>query len=304
MSKIIYITIPAQCKQGGVESLYQLSDGLLKAGFNCKVLYVVDGSYEIIKDGQPEKFSNYKAESSETIEDNKDNFLIVPEVWSQALNKFKNLKKCIWWLSVTNNLNSFKGRFEDWKNRDIIHFFESYFTQQYVTSRGGVGFSIRDYINPKNYKNLNLKRKNVACYNPQKTSSATFSAIEYLKNNNFDVLPLEGFTAEQLIKKFNECKIYFDFGHFPGRDRLPREAALNGCVVVTNMQGSAAFYEDLMIPPCYKQITFNGDIFKDIMQNFEKHSLQQQPYRKLLIEEEKTLVPSLKRIFGKELDYK
>lgn len=301
MPKIIYLTIPAYCQQGGVESLYQLSDGLVRAGFDCKVLYVVDDTYEIIENGQPDKFKHYKAFSAANIDDKEDNLIIVPEVWTQALSKFKKIKKCIWWLSVDNNLNSVKGNFSEWDNKNIIHLFQSYYSQQYVNSRGCTGFMIRDYINPKNYNDLNLERKNIACYNPQKVSSSTQNAINFLKEKNYEVLPLQGFSAKELLEKFNEIKIYFDFGHHPGRDRLPREAALNGCVIVTNMKGSAAYYEDVTIAPKYKQIDFNGSLFEDIMSNFSEHKKAQEDYIAEIKKDEQNVVSDLKNIFSRIL---
>ena len=45
---------------------------------------------------------------------------------------------------------------------------------------------------------------------------------------------------------------YIDFGPHPGMDRLPREAALAGCIVITNREGAAAHDEDVPLPPEYK----------------------------------------------------
>jgi hypothetical protein len=43
-----------------------------------------------------------------------------------------------------------------------------------------------------------------------------------------------------------------DFGGHPGRERMPREAAVNGCCVITNRRGSAKYYGDIPIPDKYK----------------------------------------------------
>jgi hypothetical protein len=42
--------------------------------------------------------------------------------------------------------------------------------------------------------------------------------------------------------------VYIDFGNHPGRDRIPREAAAMGCVVITNRRGSAENDVDIPIP--------------------------------------------------------
>ena len=42
--------------------------------------------------------------------------------------------------------------------------------------------------------------------------------------------------------------IYIDFGHHPDKERLPREAAIHGCIVITGLCGSAANSQDVPLP--------------------------------------------------------
>ena len=46
--------------------------------------------------------------------------------------------------------------------------------------------------------------------------------------------------------------MYIDFGHHPGKDRLPREAAMSMCAIMTGRRGSAKYDEDVPIPRKYK----------------------------------------------------
>lgn len=50
----------------------------------------------------------------------------------------------------------------------------------------------------------------------------------------------------------SKSKVYIDFGNHPGKDRIPREAAISGCIVITGKRGAAAFAEDVCIPETYK----------------------------------------------------
>ena len=59
-------------------------------------------------------------------------------------------------------------------------------------------------------------------------------------------------SPEQVQAMLKKAKVYIDFGGHPGMDRIPREAALAGCIVVTNREGSAAFRQDVPIPSQYK----------------------------------------------------
>ena len=55
-------------------------------------------------------------------------------------------------------------------------------------------------------------------------------------------------------------------------DRLPREAALAGCVVITNREGAANFEEDLPLPYAYKFDQFDVEkIYSLIKECCTKH---------------------------------
>ncbi len=49
-----------------------------------------------------EKYKKYNVEyiSEEQVIDDENNVLIMPEIWTQKLNNYSRIQKCIWWLSV------------------------------------------------------------------------------------------------------------------------------------------------------------------------------------------------------------
>ena len=57
---------------------------------------------------------------------------------------------------------------------------------------------------------------------------------------------------DQIAMLMCRAKVYIDFGSHPGKDRIPREAAVCGCCIITNREGSAAYAEDVGIPEKYK----------------------------------------------------
>ena len=59
-------------------------------------------------------------------------------------------------------------------------------------------------------------------------------------------------------------KIYIDFGEHPGMDRLPREAAINGLIVITNKAGAAFYKEDVGIKEKYKVLVFDEDFVHEV----------------------------------------
>ena len=53
------------------------------------------------------------------------------------------------------------------------------------------------------------------------------------------MIKLSGFNTKQIINIYNKTKVYLDFGYHPGKDRMPREAALFNNCIITNKKGSA-----------------------------------------------------------------
>ena len=93
----IYVNIPASAVAGGVESLFQLVDAINISGGESYVIW--DKNY---LSPVPEKYKNYNIKIDTEIEDNENNWIIYPEVWTEKIHTYKKMKKAIWWLSVDN----------------------------------------------------------------------------------------------------------------------------------------------------------------------------------------------------------
>ena len=84
---------------------------------------------------------------------------------------------------------------------------------------------------------------------------------------------------------------YIDFGPHPGMDRLPREAALAGCIVLTIGEGAANFDKDVPLPPQFKFKSFDVDKIFTLLKDccggsFDKYSMRMEPYRKWILSQE------------------
>lgn len=98
----------------------------------------------------------------------------------------------------------------------------------------------------------------------------------------------------------SDAKLYIDFGNFPGKDRLPREAALNGCCIISGKNGASFFFEDLPIPSAFKFETKRKNIvkisamIKKVLTNYNELQQQFLDYRNIIMKEED--------IFKQEID--
>ena len=186
-----------------------------------------------------------------------------------------------------------------------INLAHSYY--QYITlkSKNIDSTYLSDSINSeyvKAGKKIFLKnKKNIICFNPRK-SSAFFDRFVKL-NPDIKFIPVIGYNLKQLIKLLSKSKIYMDFGFHPGQDRLPREAALLKNCIITNKEGSAAFYKDVPIAKEFKFLEKRENHVKirekidQIFESFPKELEKFKSYRKFLLSQEKKYEKQISKLF-------
>jgi hypothetical protein len=193
------------------------------------------------------------------------------------------------------------------KNADY-HFAQSYYAFKHLEEKGvekNKIFYLSDYLNENFLKTQTdlSKKENIVAYNPQKGFLFTKKIMKHGKDIKF--VPLINMTREEVIKILQRAKVYIDFGNHPGKDRIPREAAILGCCVITGKRGSAAFFEDVPIPDEYKFEDKEENIpkiiekIKDCFKNFEERYKDFEYYRNIIKNEPKKFLEDLKKIFVK-----
>ena len=306
----IYIACPPHSRTGGPELLHQLCKILQCYGLNAHIVYygLEDKTYDIIEDYK-QYIDNYCLESE--ILDLRENLLIVPEVRVEKLRRYKMIDRAIWWLSVDNfflthmSLKSFyylkkqvtfrmflvriKGCLINvLKKRAVFldendklfktvgyNFCQSKYAMEFCKKNNYKKvISLSDYIDTVfNEKSSLETRENIVIYNPKKGFKITKKIIKLCPEVKF--VPLINLSRQQLHELMQRAKIYIDFGTFPGKDRMPREACLSGCVVITGREGAAQFYEDVPLPDTYKFSIKNKcdlmDVRKLILSIFEDY---------------------------------
>jgi hypothetical protein len=111
-------------------------------------------------------------------------------------------------------------------------------------------------------------------------------------------------TREEMRTILRKTKLHVDFGYFPGRDKIPREALVSGCCLLTGRGGTAAFKEDLGIPEKYKlhpeeQNPENiKNIIIKIMNNYEDSFNEFLPFREFVVNEKSRMIDDVKNLFS------
>ncbi|HOL22470.1 MAG TPA: hypothetical protein PLQ41_06420, partial [bacterium] len=125
--------------------------------------------------------------------------------------------------------------------------------------------------------------------------------------SNIKFVPLISMSRMQVIETLKKAKVYIDFGNHPGKDRIPREAAIMGCCVITGKRGSAAYFEDVPIPEKYKFEDKKENIpkiierIRDCLENYNERYKDFDNYREIIRKEPEKFVEDMKKIFVKVL---
>jgi hypothetical protein len=90
----------------------------------------------------------------------------------------------------------------------------------------------------------------IVCYNPAKGGKLV-ELVKTFTKKNISFIALTGMSGAEISSVLQRADLYLDLGHFPGRDRLPREAAIAGCPVLLARRGSARYHEDFPLSDDY-----------------------------------------------------
>lgn len=334
----IYVICPYGLITGGPDALHQMVYYLNKSGFCSKIVYsdIKTHRYNI-----PEPYKKYIEDYMllNEIKDELGSAIVVPETENNIINNFKNLSKYIWWLSVDNDLNSsgFKNKFKKiikklrWKNLkkmykihtlknflkhkkydfsledDIEHLCASYYAFDYVSKNINDKSKVHLCIEPiskvflEKSEYITTNKSDIVLYNPKKNFEFTKKIIKSAKKLKF--IPLRGLTQEELLDIYKKAKVYIDFGSFPGAERIPKEAVINGCCLITGRYGASNFYKDVPILEKYKIEAKEENISKiieniyDLIENYDERVKEYSEYRNTVWNLEENFINQINEIF-------
>ena len=260
----LFIYCQANRATGGTELLHQLGYKIRLMGLQTYMVYygVADGIDPVC-----ETFKKYEVPYVPEVDDAPENVVIIPEIAIGLILKEKNAKRVLWWLSVDNAPLNDETIEILRRDNELIHFCQSFYAEHFVREIIGVEAErvkyLSDYVNSiflVSDENR-LERDNVVLFNPAKGFERTRDIIAK-SDARIKWRALAGLTPEGMRAVMHTAKVYIDFGNHPGKDRIPREAALCGCRVITNRRGAAAYREDVEVDDALK---FDEDVTPEIV---------------------------------------
>lgn len=330
----IYIVAPPYTASGGPELLHQLCAVLNQKGFHAYMFYREKlKRTQIYENPIPDRFLHYHTPHIAEIEDSKENLLIVPETITRPLAEYKNIQKCAWWLAANNyfwirEINRQKyltfayhcmqrllGKptplsFGAIKKTNAVHIAQCWYIVSHLHGKGLHNIAyLSDFLGEEHFGNPAGgrsfsdagMRKDIILYN----SNRNTEYIRYIKKlyPELEFVAIGNMTSHQVIGLMEKAKVYADFGSHPGKDRMPREAAMCGCCVLTSTLGSADFYDDVPIPREFKFERKRKNIkpivekIKYIFENYEKECAKFNQYRDFIRNEKKQFEKDVDKIF-------
>lgn len=277
----------AHTASGGPEAVHQLVDmaNQIEDG-SAALCYVPCEQHHSVTSA----YQNYNIPTVIKKDIPKNSLIILPESLPGMVSYFD--QKCaLWWLSVDN----FGMNETDTLKNFVAHLSQSHYSTQFINSLGFESYNLSDYISDEFYNEDTYEKNFSILVNPAKG----MDLIEEFANLNKDknIVMLKGMSKIDMAKALKQSMVYIDFGHHPGKDRIPREAALSGAVVFSTKNGSANNSIDLPIDDWYKFNSLKELSLKidDVFNNYKKHIEAQNDYYKTIQKE--------KSVFKSEVNY-
>lgn len=317
----IYI-VSSEGRSGGPTSLHMLANTLKGFGVDVYMVYFARRINSFLEKGAYE----HNIPIVTSIEDSPDNILVVPEIYANLLGRFRNIRKAIWWLSFDNYFFTIEG----WRgklNNTILHKFGFYLCGQldddiWHLAQGNYVYRrlLKLIGDPSRIDLLETpmdeeflmqevslgEKEDLIVYNPSKGVNFIRRVITKFQRvmPGVSVIPLEGFSKEELVDILRRSKVFLQFGYFPGRERLPREAVLLGNVLLLGGKGAVWDDVDFPIDRMYKFHTFLWnipsvvDMLKKAVVYWDKFEKDFDKFRSVLRNQKSVFLKQVKRIFA------
>jgi len=289
----IQILIPGGGFYGGLESLHQFVYMANSLGVEISCVYIptqnIIGKNITFKKNI--NLKNYKIKIDRKIDDTKNVCLVVPETFTGYIRAIRKAKISIWWLSVDNYIDKIKSEnqqnlrnylvllanfsrkfffsiinlnhynkslsLKEIKNKKIIHLCQSYYSYEFLKKKKLKNLlMLKDFIQSRNRKKFKKKIDIILNSNKGQKYNDLFTK-EY--NEIFKIEKLKNMSLKQTQKKLNQSRFFIDFGHHPGRDRIPREAVSQGSKILIKKEGAAKNKFDVNIDDNYKFTEYDLD---------------------------------------------
>ncbi|GAA2002623.1 hypothetical protein [Microbacterium ulmi] len=283
------------------------------------------------------EYAVYDAPEVPSYEDRSDSAVVVPEIAIDRLARVRHATRICWWLSIDKSLafrfarergdiaqgfgsdldihglSRLSARMRSARPRrgliqSSIHLAQSQYAWAYLFATHNVlPRLVSDYIRPERTGSdppiAPEDRGPTIAFNPLKGHALT-SRVMKASPPAITWIPLEKMSPAGVGDALARSAVYLDLGQQPGRDRLPREAALRFAVSIVAQRGAGAFVEDTPIPSQHRVDPRRPDFLESTLSLIEDvfgapraHVDLQGPYREWVRTGQSVFVSEVKCAF-------
>lgn len=258
----IYILCPYAIRTGGPEALHQLSDALLDQGFDARIAYYTQAQADLIARWQSssayrfgdaandiEEYARYATKPVDVVPNEPGAIVVLPEPLCHLAPKFDKARVLVWWLSVDNGFGALsRVNLNHLRAPNVRHAAQSKYANRLIAAlklppAAGEFLSdytadLREYAEPLAWQD----RPMMVVFNSNHKVTADVAAMcVALKahDREIDTQIVGGLPRREMAALFAKARVFVDLGSMPGKDRMPREAMLMGCGVITDAHNGA-----------------------------------------------------------------
>lgn len=328
----IYIFCPNNLVTGGPEALHQLRWYMERLGYTAYLVYDFTGNTVC-----PPRYEKYvpRVVRADEVEDGERNVVIVSESQTTTLRHFRNVRRCVWFLSyvyadykksraliVCKNVVKFAlractlgrvaipySRFPVRDKEGVYYLCGSEYAMQKLRARRVAWVKMfvepisKEFLERGGCMNPTVDgRSDVVLYNPSKPSRVM---KKLLKRGDIAFRPLKGYTPDELIDVYRESKLYVDFGSFGGPERIPKESVYNGTCLIVARKNAAVNDFDVAIPERYKIARYNdvrlvAKTIKEVLADYDANIGEFASFREKIDNLEDNFLAQIREIFQVE----
>ena len=261
----VIVVSPGGTTTGGPEALHELVDSINRQGGSAAVLYWPPKEDWSV----PERYAHHDVPVVTMEAVPMARSVVLPEIYTHLRREFPASRVGIWWLSV-DNFFVFLPRARTRAGRRLLrlggrrfhrrlarrhpglylrgfdfHLSQSNYATEFLAAHGISSFFTGDHVRAIGEDETLLDLGAVVTNgNKGIAQRQRFEAL----HPQLSITPLTGLSALEVAGALRSATIYLDFGLQPGRDRMPREAAIRDCVVLARRAGGGANDRDMAIP--------------------------------------------------------
>jgi hypothetical protein len=187
--------------------------------------------------------------------------VILPEIFPELHKMFAPAVTAYWWLGWDaafrpgSRLTDLGFQSTFFARPDLWHIAQTFRVHVLLREKGARRIvDVVDYVDPR-FTGTKPNRHNVVfrvAYNPKRIGAADLANRFFDDNTDIPACPIIGMSREEVHETLRQTMIYVEFGNNPGSDRLPREAASVGCIVLAKNAGGSSYFEDMPIDAEFK----------------------------------------------------